>query len=328
MARYCTKCGKELVDGKKCTCSGSQGTFADIKEKASSLLVCLMRRMGVGTPAENSESIFETGQQIVPDIIKANEGEIPVKQYDATYMRSRIRGQYAKGRLQVTNKRVIFRAAGISYQGPLAQQYEFAISELAGIEIKKKNRVSGLNILLSLWLNLVFVTLGFALFAELASNAPTVARIISVVFAVACAAPFFVLRKRFWLKMLALCCGMGALTITAGITKLGLSTLYFGIQTNIADLLLIVMALLWVLNVILVSVVPDLVLVVKTKGSGPAFEIRRKQFPSLFKQMVEYTDFGEVLPGKDVDAMIAELGTLIDDIQTLGDMAIEKWKEN
>ena len=44
--------------------------------------------------------------------------------------------------------------------------------------------------------------------------------------------------------------------------------------------------------------------------------------------MVEYTDFGEVRPGKDTDLMITELGTLIDDIQTIGDMAIDKWKEN
>ena len=43
--------------------------------------------------------------------------------------------------------------------------------------------------------------------------------------------------------------------------------------------------------------------------------------------MTEYTDFSEVLPGKDLDAMINELGALIDDIQTLGDIAIENWKE-
>lgn len=326
MAKFCAKCGKALADGERCSCHVSG--IGEGVTKGTSFLLKLLHRLGVGTAPENAENIFEDGQQVVPDIIKANDGEQPVKQYEAAIMRSRIRGQYAKGKLQVTNKRVIFRAAGISYQGPIAQQYEFAINEIAGIEIKKKNRISIMNVLLSLWLNAIVTLVVAGIFNSFADKAPSFALLTSIVLAVASAIPFFALYKKFWLKLVSLCCGIGALAGTAGLTNISASTLYFGLKTNVADYLLGAMFLLWFLNVVLVSLVPDLVLTIKTKGSSPAFEIRRKLFPTPFRPMAEYTDFSEVLPGKDVDLMITELGALIDDIQTLGDYAIEKWKES
>ena len=41
----------------------------------------------------------------------------------------------------------------------------------------------------------------------------------------------------------------------------------------------------------------------------------------------EYTGFSEVLPWTDTDKAINEIGAMIDDLQTMGDYAIEKWKE-
>ena len=42
--------------------------------------------------------------------------------------------------------------------------------------------------------------------------------------------------------------------------------------------------------------------------------------------MDEYSGFAEVLPDKDADLAIKELGTIINDIKTLGDFGVEKWK--
>lgn len=325
MARFCTKCGNSLAEGERCSCQVSGG--GHVVANGKRFLLKLMHRMGVGAVSENAKNAFEDGQQVIPDIIKSNDGELPVKQYDAAFMRSRIRGQYAKGKLQVTNKRVIFRAAGVSYQGPIAQQYEFAINEIAGIEVKKKNRISAMNVLLSLLLNAIVSLVVAGIFSSFADKTPTFALLCSIVLALASAIPFFVVYKKFWIKLISLCCGIGALSGTAGITNLSASALYFGLKTNIADYLLGAMFLLWFINVVLVSLVPDLVLIIKTKGTAPAFEIRRKLFPTPFRPMAEYTDFSEVLPGKDVDLMITELGALIDDIQTIGDEAIDEWKE-
>ena len=44
--------------------------------------------------------------------------------------------------------------------------------------------------------------------------------------------------------------------------------------------------------------------------------------------MDEYSGFSEVLPGKDADLAIKEIGAIINDIKTLGDFAVEKWQQN
>lgn len=325
--KFCTNCGKALKDNEKCTCQPN-AKYAHVLTKGKSLCVRLLQRMGIGTTGENAATIFETGQKIVPDIVKANEGEMPVKQYDVAFLRSRIRGQFAKGRLQVTNKRVIFRAAGVSYQGPIAQQYEFSLNEIAGIEIKRKTRVSPLNVVLGLLLNAFALFMFSGLFYNFTSNDSAAALFVSVWFGLASAVPFFVLRKRFWLKLLSLSCGLGMLAGTGGLANAGAISLLVGFEANLADFLSAVLSWLFVANLILVSLVPDLVLIVKTKGGSSAFEIRRKLFPTPFRQMVEHTDFSEVLPGKNVDTLINELGALIDDLQTFGDAAIANWADN
>ena len=48
----------------------------------------------------------------------------------------------------------------------------------------------------------------------------------------------------------------------------------------------------------------------------------------FFKQHQEYTGFSEVLPWYDTDKVSEELGAIINDLQTTGDMAIEIWKED
>lgn len=324
--KFCTHCGKALQDNEKCACQPN-AKYAHALTKGKSFCVKLLQRMGIGTAGENSASIFETGQKIVPDIVKAHEGETPVKQYDVAFLRSRIRGQFAKGRLQVTNKRMIFRAAGMSLKGPVAQQYEFSLGEIAGVEVKKKNRVSFLNILLASLLNMLGIAMFSNFFRDFAAKVPTFALFVSVLIAIASAVPFFMLRKKFWIKLMSLCVGLGALSGTSGLANISGFSLLYGIETNIADYVSGLLYILWLINVLLVSVVPDLVLIIKTKGGSPAFEIRRKQFPTPFRQMEEHTDFSEVLPGKDVDTMITELGTLIDDLQTIGDAAIKNWQE-
>jgi hypothetical protein len=52
----------------------------------------------------------------------------------------------AEGRIQVTNKRVIFRAAGRSIAGRTTLQHEFAIDEIAGIEAQNNFKFSFLYV--------------------------------------------------------------------------------------------------------------------------------------------------------------------------------------
>ena len=79
---------------------------------------------------------------------------------------------------------------------------------------------------------------------------------------------------------------------------------------------------------ILVCLVPDLRICIKSKSFGEGIMIRRKIWGIFFKQPNEYTDFSEVLPWSDTDKAIDELGAIIHDVQTSGNYNIDKWKEN
>lgn len=118
MAKFCTKCGKPLDE---CTCEkstvGNPSFFASLKN-----------RMGIGEPETNNAPLYEKNMQIVPENISANDGEIPIKQYNVATLRNRFLGitiSKAIGRLQITNKRVIFRAAGRCLRGRTGSLSDF-----------------------------------------------------------------------------------------------------------------------------------------------------------------------------------------------------------
>jgi len=105
-------------------------------------IISMKNRMGIGSPERNATDTYERGMQIVPTCISANENEIPVKQYNIAVLRNLLKFERAEGRMQITNKRVVFRAAGRSVGGRTTLQHEFAIDEIAGIEARNNYRFS------------------------------------------------------------------------------------------------------------------------------------------------------------------------------------------
>ncbi len=77
---------------------------------------------------------------------------------------------------------------------------------------------------------------------------------------------------------------------------------------------------------VLLSLVPNLIINIKTKSATDAIQIRRRE-SGWFKQTIEYTGYSEVLPWTDADIATKELGAMITDLQNFGDNAIENWKE-
>jgi len=141
---FCTRCGKQIEEGQVCSCSVTAGkNFEKVKEK-------------VNKAKEDSKGIYERGQKIIPQNICSNEGEIPIRQYNLAVLRSRIKFMRAEGRMQVTNKRLIFRAPGRSLMGKTTLQHEFAIDDIAGLEIRKDYRFSFWDLLLGLYIALGF----------------------------------------------------------------------------------------------------------------------------------------------------------------------------
>ena len=152
----CTRCGKQIEAGNICECSADAASTsvndAPIINRGETrgFWESMKNRMGLDDPKRNASDRYERGQQIVPDSIKPNEGEVPVRQYTIAVLRNLLRFERAEGRLQVTNKRVIFRAAGTSLRGRTTLHQEYAIDEIAGIEARNNYKYNFLYFIFSL----------------------------------------------------------------------------------------------------------------------------------------------------------------------------------
>lgn len=325
MERFCTKCGKPLDANGHCECSSGNESGNVITRFLSSC----MSRMGLGcNDNEENVTLFERNRKIVPNVVKPNDGEIPIKQYDIAILRSRILGKRAEGKLQITNKRVIFRAPGISYTGKITLQHEFALEEVGGIEIKKSNRLSFINLLLGMVLSTAVSDLFASIFNVIANVSDTIGYILAFVFSLALLVPFFVIKKKFWIKLCCTAAAVGTFTTACDFSSKVMNFMFGEKLIGFNEIVLGVITLVWLFNLILTSIAPDLRICIKTKSAGEAIQIRKKVWGFITRQLIEYTDFSEVLPWKDTDKAITEIGAIIDDIQTMGDMAIDKWKEN
>lgn len=321
MAKFCTSCGNPLGENETCSCSKTV-KFKEMTEKidlasTKGFFEKLKNRMGIGDPDLNKGDAFESNKQIVPECVKANESEIPVKQYKIATLRNRILGiSYTKaiGRLQVTNKRVIFRAPGRCLAGRTTLQHEFTIDEIAGIEARREYVFSVWDWFIAFIVWMLGAVIPVFILDSLDSN--VAATIIAILFGVAGCVPFFMLKKKWLLKLF--CLGASCLPLIGSssgfLMFLGLFPFAFS-----------------VILFIIFAVKPNLVMVIKTKGSTEAIDIKRKKSGFLFfggkNENEDHTGFKEIIPEDDAEKSIREIGALINDIQKLGDFGIEKWKK-
>lgn len=321
MARFCAKCGKPLGDNEICSCSKSaaaKNASSQISmDSAKGLVENLKNRMGIGDPELNKGDAFENNKQIVPDCVKANESEIPVKQYKLATLRNRILGiPYTKaiGRLQVTNKRVIFRAPGRCPVGRTTLQHEFSIDEIAGIEARREYVFNFWSLFFGLF---VWALGGFlsVFLVEAVSSVPFLGVVFALLLGVAGCVPFFMLKKLWLVKLL--CLGASVLSLIS----IGNGfTIFLGIFPLVFSLIVF----------LLYAIKPNLIMVIKTKGATEAIDIRRKKTGFLFfgnkNEKEDHTGFTEIIPEEDAELSIREIGALINDIQKLGDFGITKWQ--
>lgn len=328
MANFCSKCGKPLGENEVCSCSGKEtktnnANFKNVTDKlnvnsAKGFFESLKNRMGIGDPELNKGDAFENNKNIVPDCIKANEGEVPVKQYKVATLRNRILGiTYTKavGRLQVTNKRIIFRAPGRCLAGRTTLQHEFEIDEIAGVEARREYVFSFWDVLIGAFVSII----GGAITTAITTSTRNIAAMIifALIFGIAGCVPFFILKKKWLLKLLCQGASYLPLLVVGSMPDAG-----FLLFLSFISFLLTLFALL------MYSINPNLVLVIKTKGATDAIDIKRKK-SGLFAgkgEQEDHTGFEEIIPEDDAEQSIREVGALINDIQKLGDFGIEKWK--
>ncbi len=284
--------------------------------------------------------VYEHNKKIVPDCIKANDGEIPIKQYNFAILRTRIALEKAEGRLQVTNKRLLFRATGRSLMGRTELHEEFNISEIAGVEVRNRHVFSFLKLLVALILSVLFFGIGGGLAAAVmqadSEGLITTMQIFALIWAVIALLgvigfSFYLMKTRrynpfYWLRHFIICPALGALSVYATV-----SAFYSDIPSEVFISFGVPIVIAFLCNLFLMCFVPDLSVSIKTKGALPAVFVAREEgslLMNIFGGRANHgSGFKEVGPWKDTDQAIKELGTMIDDINTLGDAAIEKWRQ-
>ncbi len=353
---YCSNCGAFMSDSDKfCPSCGqpneaeapaknrnsfSAGTGAsDFRELCAEAVKgfweSMKNRMGIGDPDLNKGDAFEKGKSIIPECVEANEGEIPVKQYEVAKMRNRflfIPTTQAIGRMQVTNKRVIFRAPGRCLAGRTTLQHEFAIDEIAGVEARRNYVFNVWDFIVGLFVwsigGGIIASLSAVLFAAGFWNSHMTLElvlkfIVSLAIGVVCCIPFFTIKKRWLLKLFCL----GGSYFPMLCLAVDNHMRHYPVFSKIIWFFAIIFLIICMFALFLQSIKPNLVIIIKTKLASEAIDIKRKSKITPFgREMYEQTGYSEVIPLDDAERCIREIDAIINDIQKLGNLGIEKWK--
>ena len=251
---------------------------------------------------------YERGMKIVPDLIQPCGQEIPVRQYDLCTTRSLLKGMWQEGRLQVTNKRVLFRLSGRNWSGRAQKSIEFTLDDVVGMEIRNGSRLSFVSMLL----NLVIVAIFYYFGLFIADSSPSLELVLGLLIS---GSFLLLLRKHYYAKAIALAFTLPGAAYMA--------------RDGLGSIVMVLVMLLFVIHYILACIRPNFSFKIMTK-SGFASPIKEDGTGTALSSMFHYfVDRGlEVLPGRDAEKAMDEVGTMIMDIQKFGDAGVQKWKEN
>ncbi|MBR2316248.1 MAG: hypothetical protein IKA56_06350 [Clostridia bacterium] len=309
-------------------------------EKVKSNIEGAINKINGGDVAQENNSIYERGMRIVPDSIKANDGEVPIRQYNFAKLRTRYLFAKAEGRLQITNKRILFRATGRSIMGKSTLHQEFELSQIGGVEFRNRYDFNILSFIGGLLVTFIFFAIGSSTAGIMISNFGNlyVVQYLALGFqlftiAASAFAAYYLKKiksfnKYLTVRQMLMSPGIGAL-----VTYTQSGWFSEGFDPEFLIIAAVLLGIPVLINLFLISFVPDLVAIFKTKGAIPGFEIKKENPQALLAFLFtgrhedSNSGFMEVLPWTDTDRAIKEVATIIDDIQTMGDAAIEKWQE-
>lgn len=339
---FCPYCGRKMVNGR-CECIGFQNSknkgingFLNTNGKEpflipsfnlntssfSGFMSSIRDLSGMSEASSSIDDPYEHDVPIVPDCIEPEENEIVIKQYNIAKLRTRLKFMKAEGRMMITNRRVLFRAAGTSLTGNILQEHQFNLDEVGGIEMHKDYKFSLLNLIGCILLSAFASGLIGWIIGSLARNAfyngGGVAGI-AILFSIlgfAGLIPTFIVYKHFWLKLFCASISVSCFACSGSLLE-NVKALYV--------VLLIISGLILLINIVIVCFVPNLVIKIKTKSAAGAVVIGCQKAMILRKTGDDYSGFTEVLPWEDTIMAINEIGTIIDDLQKQGDYAVEKW---
>jgi len=285
--------------------------------------------------------------------ISPAEGEYTVRQYHTTRLSSGLLRLKADGYLIVTNKRVIFYASGTSYSGRSVLQSEVPIADVSGISSYKGTYFSlkylFVAILIS-WIAIFFVgsivtTLAVVVLPQLLGSQesrglPNLTNISSnlgylqivpwIIAAVLTISSVRIPSKKIWRPVLAsiafqfavIAGSIGTLSNTLGAFLSREPSVALVILTFVIILTLGVYALICCF---LYARRSTMSIAIGSRGGGSTpIAISGIASFGLYNSAALKALSAE--PAEQAESMIAELGAMITDIQTLGDAIMQKWR--
>lgn len=253
------------------------------------------------------------------------EGESTVRTYHCTFYREKSLGLKEGGFLGITNKRVIFQAAGETNAGRSLIQSEVPIADVSGINSFKGNYFNILAFIGALILAFMAITLVPVILTGIsyALESYTFFQVLGWLIAFgALAGSFFISIKTIWRTFLV-AVSAGALLALAG----------SGILDSIAMLTGRGGGNFWIMLLVLAALI-YMVVCATWYARRPTFSLDisssgGSSTPIHIASVGGFMNMATIpnaLPGRDTEKMLHEIGALITDIQTLGDYGIAKWK--
>ncbi len=339
---YCTKCGKQINEGEVCSCVSDNRnpqqqnreimseTGKYVRYATGEIKGSVVNSVNTWKTDIKNTDAYERNISIVPDTLSGDEDEIPIKQYNhIARLRSRMLLTWAEGKMQITNKRLIFRAPGrCLLAGKQVLQHEFDIDDVSGVEFKENYRCVFLDVLFAFLIFFFGCGLIGTIFSSMYIGTAAIAVILGIIAGVALLLPIFMLKGFHpYVKLLCYSGAVGAFVPTL---------IWFSESGSLGAILTFIVVAVLVVGLIIrmlkVMLQPNLAIVVKTKSGLGAVTIRHMPVISFGgilggnNGIINFTGFEEVLPDVDTEKAIREIGAVIHDTKTMGAKAAEKWR--
>ncbi|WP_339881156.1 hypothetical protein [uncultured Algoriphagus sp.] len=272
-------------------------------------------------------------------------GEVSVKSYQCSSFKSFLLGIKAKGFLEVTNKRLLFQAAGEGRsKNDSIIHNEIPISEVVGISIYLGKPFNWLRLLIGILVSSLIISLTTVLFRalfEFLYDSPKILQ--TILWGLFIGAMYLAYLNRDRDRELELASNKNEIKdnslkelaiLSLGLGMLGViitsTTGYFN-QLGSAKFATVVFVIVLIYALFRFSKKPAFSLSVFSKsGSNAIVEIATPS-PLPFQNTKAGATASKALvgrPDKDSLLVLQELGAVILDIQNMGEHGIEKWKKS
>jgi len=304
---FCTNCGTQLLEGQACECTEVKQFCTDCGAKIYGGLPC----------ACNEEPVQDPGDDHFAD-------EFTVRQYNIAVLCNWLRAAGANGDLQVTNKRVIFKAEGIGAKARTTAYRELALSEIVGVDAVISRRFSIPHFVIGLLTIAAAAVLiaavvfmgGWAVTTLFVSRPPVheflrqsyeqfaesrvvdtsrLSLILGLVAGFGGAVLYFVLRRKYWLQVIMLGASVGAFLVV-GMTGNAFAYVLLGASV-----------ILNMYGLVMFARLPDLAVSFYGRGGAYVDILRTKGRGRV--------GYAESAPTAEAEAAICELGEVIAGIQ-------------